>query len=212
MKVLIMATHPDDEILGCGGVIARHIEDGDQVYICVITIASNPEWDDEYREIKLKEQKQIDEFLGIKKRYNMGFSVLDMNTVARGRFNVAINTFIHNLHLDIVYTHWYKDLNEQHTLTSKATVIGTRLPSQCKVLMYENESTRFSLSTFRPNYYVDIGKYIDRKCEAFSFYKSEIKEYPHPRSIEGIRNHAKYRGNEVGLEYAEAFYARKVVM
>ena len=211
-KILVVVAHGDDEVLGCGGTICKHIEDGDEIYVLVVTVPSNPEWDNEFRETMIQQQKDVDNFLGITKRDNLGYSVMEMNTIPRGRFNWSINNYIHKLQPDVVYTHWYKDLNHQHRLVAEAVIAGTRLPSQCKVLMFENESSRFSLSTFRPNIYVDIKPYIDKKVQAFSLYKTELKEYPHPRSIKGIINHAEFRGVEVGIKYAEAFYlVREVV-
>lgn len=211
-RVLVVACHPDDEVLGCGGAIQWHIDQGDEVSVCIVTIASNPEWDNEYREQKDIEQEMVDKCLGITKRFNLGISVLEMNNIARGRFNASIHTFISDFNPDIIYTHWHKDLNEQHRLVAQAVIAGTRLPSRCTVLMFENESTRFSLSTFRPNYYVNIINYIDKKCKAMSYYDSEQKDPPHPRSLEGMWNHSKYRGDDVGLPHAEAFYLVRCVI
>ena len=213
MKVLIFGAHPDDPILGMGGTIAKHVEKDDQVYICIVTVASDPEYSQEYRDTKIKEQKQVDEFLGITKRINLDFPVLELNTIAQGRLNYRISDLIHEIQPDIVYTHFNKDLNEQHNIVSQATIVGVRLPLQCKLLMYENESTRFSLESFKPNYYISLTEeQIIKKIDAFEFYKSEVKDAPHPRSIEGIINHAKYRGHEVGLEYAESFYLTREVV
>lgn len=213
MKVLVIATHPDDEVLGMGGTIRKHVENDDEVIICVVTVPTDPEYSMEYRMTKIKEQKQVDELLGIAKRINLGFSVLELNTIPQGRFNYKISDLIHEIQPDTVYTHFNKDLNEQHNIVSQATIVGVRLPLQCKLLMYENESTRFSLESFKPNYYVSLTEeQIIKKIDAFEFYKSEVKDVPHPRSIEGIINHAKYRGHEVGLEYAESFYLVREVI
>ena len=209
----MLVCHPDDEVLGCGGVICKHVAEGDEVHVAVVSVASEPEWDLSYRNNKLKEQEQVDEYLGITSRHHFNIPVLEMNTIPRGRFNYMISDYINELQPDIVYTHWYKDLNEQHQLVGLAGVIGTRLPMQCKVLMFENESTRYSLEAFRPNYYVSLtSEYLNKKCNAFEFYKSEQKEAPHPRSIRGIWNQTFYRGHEVGLNYAEAFYLVRVVV
>ncbi len=206
MKVLVIGAHPDDPVLGCGGTICKHVEDGDEVYVCIVSVASSPEWDDAYRDNKLIEQEKVDKFLGIERRYNLNFPVLEMNTIPKGRFNIEVATFISKLNPDIIYTHFNKDLNEQHNLVSVATIVGARaIFTQCKILMYEGESTRFSLESFKPNYFVNIKDYIGKKLQAFSFYESEVREAPHPRSLDGILTHAKYRGNDVNLEYAEAF-------
>ncbi len=206
MKILVIACHPDDEIIGCGGTILKHIENGDTVDVCIITIASSPEWDDDYRENKLKEQEKVDKLLGIRNRYFLGFTTLELNNIDRGRFNQEFITLIKQEKPDIIYTHFNKELNEEHNLVSMGTLIGTRIPNKSTVYMYETSSTRFSLIPFKPNYYVKLSwNNLLTKIKAFEMYESEVKVSPHPRSSSGIRYSAFYRGDEVGVKYAEAF-------
>ncbi len=212
MKVLVMACHADDEILGAGGVICKYIEEGNEVHVCVVTKASEPEWNDEFRENKLREQKEVDTFLGITKRHFLNHSVLELNKIGRARFNHSIQEIVNEIDPDVIYTHYEHDLNYQHQLVSLGTIIAVRPPKKITVYMYETESSRFGRIPILPSVYVDIGNYMDLKCQAFSFYESEIRDYPHPRSIEGIINHAKYRGNEVGLMFAEAFYLVRCIV
>ena len=207
MKVLVIATHPDDEVLGCGGVIQRHIKQRDIVDILIMTEAPSPEWSNEYRLKKIEEQKEIDELLDIHKRYRFNFKSLTLNTLERGRFNFKIHEIIKKeINPDIIYTHYNHELNEEHNLVSLATIIGTRIPNKSTIYMYESPSARFSLVPFKPNYYVSLTlEQIAKKIECFELYKSEIKISPHPRSSQGIFNLAQYRGYEVGLDFAEAF-------
>lgn len=206
MKVLIIATHPDDEVLGCGGVIQRHVEQGDSVDVCIVTIASDPEWSDEYRENKIEEQKKVDKFLGIKNRYFFNYPSLELNTVDRGRFNWHFYKIIEQIKPNIIYTHFNKELNEQHNLVSLGTLVGARIPNKATIYMYETESSRYFLKPFKPNYYVNIwSDQMNKKIEAFKIYESEVKERYHPRSLSGVWNLAEYRGNEIGVEFAEAF-------
>lgn len=206
MKVLIIGTHPDDEILGCGGVIPKHIEQGDSVNILIVTIAPEPEWDVEYRVKKINEQIKIDKKLGIDKRYYLHLEALSLNTLSRGRFNYKIREVIEEINPNIIYTHYNHELNEEHNLVSLATIIGTRIPNKATIYMYETPSVRFSLYPFKPNYYVSLTfDQLVKKVECFDLYKSERKIYPHPRSSHGIYNLAEYRGSEVGLDFAEAF-------
>ena len=206
MKVLVIGAHPDDEILGCGGVIQKHVEQGDSVDICIITIASDPEWNDEYRTNKIEEQKQVDKLLGISNRYFFNYSTLTLNTIDRGRFNWHFYKIIEQVRPDIIYTHFNHDLNEEHNLVSMATLVGSRIPNKATIYMYETPSTRYSLIPFKPNYYVSLSwEHFCKKCDAFQCYKSEVKKEPHPRSLTGIENLAVYRGYEVGVNVAEAF-------
>lgn len=206
MKVLIIATHPDDEVLGCGGVIQRYKEKGDTVEVLIITKAIEPEWDNEYRKQKEKEQIEVDTCLGINKRHFLDIDCLTLNTLARGRFNYKISKMIIDIKPDIIYTHFNHELNNEHNLVSWATLVGTRIPFKGELYMYETPSERFGLVAFKPNFYVPLSrKQVAVKIRAFNKYTSEVKEPPHPRSLEGIKNLSKYRGLEVGLEYAEAF-------
>ena len=206
MKVLVIAAHPDDEVIGCGGVIQKHIYNGDIVDICIITKASSPEWDDLYRETKIFEQSEIDSFLGIRNRYFFGHTTLELNNLDRGRFNQGFITLINQEKPDIIYTHFNHDLNEEHNIVSMGTLIGTRIPNKSTVYMYETTSTRFTLIPFKPNYYVKLSlDVLQTKIKAFEMYESEVKISPHPRSSSGIRYTAFYRGDDIGIQYAEAF-------
>jgi LmbE family N-acetylglucosaminyl deacetylase len=205
-KVLVFACHPDDEVLGCGGAIQKHIEQGDSVDVCVITEASIPEWDLEYKINKIEEQKKVDKLLGISNRYFFNYITLELNTVDRGRFNWHFYKIIEQVRPDIIYTHYNHELNEEHTLVSQGTIVGSRIPNKATIFMYETPSGRFSLTPFKPNYYVSLthDMYV-KKLDAFRIYESEVKEEPHPQSVLGVANLMRYRGQEVGFDNAEAF-------
>lgn len=206
MKVLVLAAHPDDEVIGCGGAIIKHVKNGDTVEVLIITTASSPEWDNKYRMKKMEEQLKVDEFLGISKRHPLYLETLSLNTLSRGRLNFKIQEAIEHINPDITYTHFNHELNEEHNIVSRATLVGTRTPSKATIYMYETPSVRYSLIPFKPNYYVNISSEdLNRKIKIFSVYKSEVKDAPHPRSLKGIRTLAEYRGQEVGVGYAEAF-------
>lgn len=212
MKVLIICAHPDDEVLGCGGTIQKHVEAGDSVEVLIATVASK-EWSDEYRAKKIEEQKKVDEFLGIDARHNLGFEVLSLNKIGMGEFNRVFSEVIKEVNPDVIYAHFNRELNEEHNLVSLATLVGARVPNKATIYMYEYPHTRDSLEPFVPNYFVELSrKQMQTKQEAFLIYKSEVKEAPHPRSIVGIRILAMYRGNQIGANYAEAFkQVRRVV-
>ena len=206
MRILVISAHPDDEILGVGGTICKHVENKDEVYVCIITKAYEPEWSKEYMETKIKEKKEVDELLKIKKRFNLDLPTVKLNTLPHGELNKKITNIVKEVNPDVVYTHFENDLNYDHSLIFKSTLVATRPPNRIKLLSYEVLSeTEWGFKTFQPNVWVDIKDYIDKKIEAFQKYKSEVKYFPHPRSIEGIKALATKRGIEVCVEYAEAF-------
>lgn len=205
-KVLIVSAHPDDELLGVGGTICKHIDYGDDVYICIVTKAYEPEWSKEYIEQKVEEQKAVDELLGIKKRFNLDMPTVRLNMIPTGQFNSAINSVFKEVRPDIVYAHFEHDLNYDHTLVFRACMVAARPHNKTNLLCYETLSeTEWNNKPFIPNAYVDITNYLDKKIAAFECYKPEIREDPHPRNPEGIRIKAQQRGMEAGLRYAEAF-------
>lgn len=206
MRVLVIAAHPDDEVIGVGGTILRHVENGDSVEVLIITVASSPEWNTEYRMNKVQEQYEVDNLLGIKKRYNLNKITLSLNNVDRGRLNKEVSNVIETVNPDILYTHFCHELNEEHNIVSMATLVGTRIPSKATIYMYETPSGRFSLTPFKPNYYVSLSlNQVVKKMECFELYRSEVKDSPHPRSLVGIRTLSEYRGEEVGIDFSEAF-------
>ena len=206
MKVLIIAAHPDDEILGAGGTICKHVKNGDEVYICIVTKAYKPLWSEEYMKTKIKEQKNVDKLLGIKKRYNLDFPTVKLNTISHGEINKRISEIVEEIKPDIVYTHYEYDLNYDHTLIFRACMVATRPPKKIKLLCYETLSeTEWNNKAFQPDLWVDITPFVEKKIRAFKIYKSEVKSYPHPRSKEGIELLAKKRGTEASMKYAEGF-------
>jgi len=206
MKILVVAAHPDDEILGVGGTLCKHIDSKDDVYACIVTKAYEPIWSRQYISEKIDEQKKVDEIIGVKKRYNLDFPTVKLNTIAHGEFNKKINEIVEKTKPDIIYTHFENDLNFDHTLIFRAVMVASRPPKKIKVYCFETLSeTEFNNKPFQPNTWVDITKYINKKIKAFQTYKSEIKKYPHPRSAEGIEVLSKKRGTEACVKNAEAF-------
>lgn len=204
-KVLIVAAHPDDEVVGAGGTICKHVDNGDEVYVCIVTKAYEPQWTKEYIDQKVEEQKAVDELLGIKKRFNLDMPTVKLNTIPAGEFNSTISRVFTEVSPDIVYTHFEHDLNYDHTLVYHACMVAARPPDRIKLLCYDVSETAWCKKPFIPDTYVDITGYVDNKIKAFECYKSEVKKYPHPRSPEGIIIKAQQRGMEASMCRAEAF-------
>jgi len=208
MKILVIAAHPDDEVLGVGGTILKHKYQGDYVSVCIVTKAYEPQWSKDYMENKLKEARKVDKILGINRRIYLNFPTVKLNTIPHGEFNKRIFDVVNEVNPDVIYTHFEKDINQDHRIIFKGVMVATRPTNRRRIrlLCFETiSSTEWNNKAFIPNFYVDITKFIDKKIEAFSQYKSEVKEYPHPRSKEGIKIWANKRGIESCTEYAEAF-------
>jgi len=213
MNVLVIAAHPDDETIGAGGTITKHVKKGDGVYLCVVTKAYPPNWSEDSVKERRREVLEVSKILGIRKTYFLDLPTVKLDTIPQKELNDLISNCVNEVKPDVVYTTHGGDVNKDHRLVFEATMIATRPSPESlikKVLSYELLSSTewtFGLTErpFVPNVYVDISDTLENKIKAMSIYKSELKEYPHPRSLEAISTLAKKRGTEVGLKAAEAF-------
>ena len=217
MKILVIAAHPDDEVLGCGGTIARLSQDCD-IYTLILGegITSRDISDEEKKEESNELKKQLNEankILGAKKVFFEDFPDNRFDTVPLLDIIKSIEKVIQKIKPDEVFTHHYRDLNIDHQITHKAVLTAVRPIGDYtvkKILSFEVlSSTEWNYqnqnNVFTPNTYIDISETLNKKLEAMEWYKTEIRDYPHPRSLDGIKILAKKRGLEVGLKYAEAF-------
>lgn len=220
-KILIVAAHPDDEVLGCGGIIAKEKDNGNDVKVVILATGKTSRSDKQPQDV----QNEIDK-LYQESRQALGILGIESENIIFGDFpdqkldSIPILDIIHFLKKivqkykpDIVYTHHSGDYNVDHRIVFDATVFvsrpyqGEHYPSE----LYSYEvlsSTEWSYQSkkpFKPTVYVNIKDQIERKKQAMLAYKSELKYYPHPRSEKGVENLAMKRGNEVSKEYAEAF-------
>jgi LmbE family N-acetylglucosaminyl deacetylase len=218
MRVLLIAPHPDDEVLGAGGTLAKHSKEKDEVYLCIVTKAYTPDWSKEFIEGRRKEVLRANKVLGIKRTFFLDFPTVKLDTVPQKELNDSVSKCVRDLEPDIVYIPHRGDVNHDHRLIFDAALVATRPPrpppgplvSIRKVLCYETPSeTDFAAPlremVFVPNIYVDITKTIGTKIRALGVYKSEIRKFPHPRSTTLLWALARKRGAEAGMKAAEAF-------
>lgn len=213
MRVLVIAAHPDDETIGAGGTIARHVAHGDEVYWCVVTQGYSPPWPEETLAAARQQIDEVQMVLGIREAFLCGFPTVKLNTVPYIDLCSALQRIVDQVQPEVVYTTPRDDINQDHRIVHNATLVATRpLPESPvrRVLAYEiSPTSRFGWSSgsagFVPNVFVDISQYLDKKLAAMRCYQTELREYPHPRSLEGLRLLAEERGLSVGLKAAECF-------
>ena len=219
-KVLIIACHPDDEILGCGGFLDKYKK---KYSFKVIFFAEGSSC---RYENKTKNQKKIEKDIisrqkSAKKALKL-FSISDvlffnntcgqLNKIPQTKLNKIIESQIKIYKPDIIFTHSNKDLNLDHQTIVKSVLVATR-PTKIKNIVNEIYSFEILSSTewnfvnkFQPNYFIKLTKKnILQKWKALQCYKSEIQKKPHPRSLFGIETLAKYRGLQSGSNYAESY-------
>lgn len=212
--VLVVAAHADDEALGCGGTIARHVEDGDNVHAIFITdgVTSRSNTDSDEIRIRATAMSEAAKILGITSTTQMRFPDNQLDSMALLDIVKPLEEKIFKLQPNLVYTHHYGDLNIDHRITHSAVMTACRpLPKSTvqQILSFEvlssTEWNSPALATFCPNVFVDISNQLEKKVEALEAYAQEMRLPPHSRSLEHIRNLAHHRGYSVGTNAAEAF-------
>lgn len=222
-RILIVAAHPDDEVLGCFGTVSRLIKEGYEAYTLILgegKTSRNTTRDVENKkdEIDLlnSEIQKANDLIGIKKVFVESFPDNRFDSVDLLDIVKVISKVKEEVLPDIIFTHYENDLNIDHTITYKAVITATRpMPTESVKEIYSFEilsSTEWNYPlSFSADTYFDVSDTIDLKIDAMKKYSSELCEYPHPRSIEGIELNAKYQGMRVGKEYVEAFMSIRVI-
>lgn len=218
-NILVVAAHPDDEVLGCGGTIARLTEEGHDVYVAILGEGITSRYDKRehanqeiVKELQ-NQSRQASKLLGVKDLFLYDLPDNRFDTVLLLEVVKLFEDLIKNIEPQIIFTHHSGDLNIDHTVTNRAMLTATRpLPGTCVKEIYAFEilsSTDWSFNQlhgiFHPNVYFNIKETIDKKKNAMKLYNYELRTFPHPCSIEFIEINAKHRGSVVGIEYAEAF-------
>jgi LmbE family N-acetylglucosaminyl deacetylase len=212
-RVLVIAAHPDDEVLGMGGTIAVHTDRGDEVRILVVTDGSSTQYpgDAETRTRKEGEAVRAAAELGVNDYVHLDLPDMRLDTVAHVELNGIVEEHVRDLGPDVVYTA-QPDVNRDHRALFDSVAVATRpTPGQParRLLTYaptsSTEWTPAPQNWFVPNWFVDISAALERKLAAFAHYETEQRPYPHPRSERAIRAAAEFHGAAAGCEYAEPF-------
>lgn len=219
-RVLVISPHMDDEVLGCGGTIARHVDQGDQVEVCLLcNRAYGHAYDPKAIEQERGNAQEAKRLLGHK---DLRFFDLPDERLA-GHFTdllAALEKCVAEIRPEIVYTCHAGDLHQDHRVAAHASNIALRSASASfvrRVLAYEIPSGTdqvfpSSAAPFLPNVFVGIEKQLDRKCSAMAAYERESRPFPHPRSPEMLRAQARARGSQCGREAAEAFMLLREIL
>lgn len=218
--ILVVAAHSDDEALGCGGTIAKHILEGDRVTVMFMTdgVASRDNASDNAKLREIASSKAL-EALGVEDIRRSNFPDNRMDTIALLDIVKDIEIVIDEIQPNIVYTHFANDLNVDHRVTHSAVMTACRpqsWSSVTKILSFEVLSSTEWISPtqqiFTPNCFVDIADFWTNKLTALQCYEEELREYPHSRSYACIKALAMLRGATNGLELAEAFQIERMIV
>lgn len=224
--VLVVAAHPDDEILGCGGTIAKHVDQGDRVHVAILAEGLTSR--DASRD-RATRKDELSELARAAQRANqvLGVSSLELHQFPDNRMDsidrLDVIKFVESLVVrhkpDVVYTHHSGDVNVDHRRIHEAVITACRpIPGHSVQQIYFFEvasSTEWqapgSAPAFVPSCFIDISKTLGRKLEALKEYASEMRPWPHARSIEALEHLARWRGASIGREAAEAFVLGRMI-
>ncbi|MBK9161513.1 MAG: PIG-L family deacetylase [Nitrosomonadales bacterium] len=214
-KILVVAVHPDDETLGCGGTLLRHRAAGDEIHWLIVTEAGN----DALRQRRTGQIGQVGQAYGFAGIHTLGFPTTRLDQLETGVLVGGIAKIVEAVAPEIIYLPFAYDIHSDHRLVFEAAYSCTkvfRYPSVRRVLMMETPSeTDFSPALpgqgFTPNVFVDIADHFDKKMAIAGIYGDEMGAHPFPRSLEGMRALATVRGAAAGCKYAEAFMLLKEI-
>jgi len=207
-RVLILAAHPDDEILGCGGAAALHADAGDDVVSVIACEGESLRYAD--RAVNMEEQsRQAARILGVADVRFLRFPDQKLDTLTLTSVITPIEAVVRELRPRVVYCQHGGDVNRDHQLLFQAALVATRPTEGCIEAVYAFDtasSTEWAYPrAFVPDTWVDIGAVLDRKIAAMSCYASELRDYPHPRSAQALRHKAHAWGNQCCMDAAEVF-------
>lgn len=222
--ILVVAAHPDDEVLGVGGTVARRTDEGDMVYALILGEGQTSRFEKRHQaqpdviESLRADSVAASKILGYRDIYFGEFPDNRFDSVDLLDIVKFVEKYIEKLKPEIIYTHFGGDLNIDHQVANKAVMTAARPQGNYtvkQIFAFETvSSTEWNFGNrpvFCPNVFVDIEGYFEKKCDAIQKYRSELRMFPHPRSLEMLKLTARRWGGIIGKEYVEAFELLRMV-
>lgn len=212
-RILVIAPHPDDEMIGVGGTVAKRAAHGDSVFVCVITKGVEPLFAAELVSRTRQECREADRLLGVRETIFLDFPAVMLETVPRYELNGKISEVVQRIKPDEVYIPHRGDMQLDHQMVVDAAMVALRPKYQHvvkRIYAYETLSETGwnipnTVNEFIPTVYEDISDYIDAKLSAMRLFETQLEPFPAARSIGAIEALARYRGTTVGVTAAESF-------
>ena len=220
-QVLVVAPHPDDETLGCGGTLLKHVAEGDWIHWLTLTeIQADLGYGRDQIERRKNEIEMVTKRYPFQTAHHLTFATTKLDTIPISRLVEQVGAVFKKVNPEIVYLPWRNDIHTDHKYAFDATVACCkwfRYNSIKRVLAYETLSeTEFGLnpdaSGYRPNVFMDIADFLESKIEILNIYSSEMGEFPFPRSEDAVRSLAAFRGVAAGYRAAESFVLLKEIL
>lgn len=220
-RVIVIAPHPDDEIIGCGATMAKHIFQGDEVFVIVATNASigAPElFTSENVKSTREEALAAHKLLGVKKTFFLEFPAPALNAFPEYKMSLDFSKLFQSIEPTHLYLPHPGDIHQDHKAIYRSALVAARPQGAHKIsniycyeTLSETEWTPMHEKPFVPNHFVDVTNVFHKKNEAMLCFNSQVKKFPHSRSLESFEALAKYRGSTIGVERAEAFIVERQI-
>jgi len=212
-RILAISAHPDDETLGCGGMLLKHSDQGDEIHWLIVTAPWAPLFDSAWQARRSREIEAVATAYGMASTNCLDLPVTKIDALALGEIIELMRTAIEAVDPDVVYLVHRGDVHSDHRVTFDAAIAVLkpfRSGARTSIYSYEctsstNMAPPFPQNAFIPQAYGEITNYLERKLEILSLYDTEIYDPPHPRSLDAVRALAHYRGASVSVTAAEAF-------
>ena len=218
---MVVAPHPDDETLGCGGTLLKHLNDGDELFWVIMTkMETRQGFKQEIIDRRAKEIETVSARYGFSKTYRGEFATMELDKYSMVELVDFVSGAVRDAQPNLIYMPFPGDIHSDHTVVYEAVKSCTksfRYPSVSQLRVYETLSeTDFSLQTnttpFQPNVFVSVGPYLEQKIAIMNIFESELGVHPFPRSEQAIRAQATLRGTVAGVEAAEAFMSIREII
>ena len=213
MRVLVIAPHADDEIIGAGGTIIKHVSKGNEVFICIVTRGVKPLFSDDYMEKLRNESLACHKNIGIKKTFFLEFPSVMLEEQHRYEINGKLLDVVKEIEPDEVFIPHVGDMQKDHQIVAEAAMVALRPKypfAPKRIYAYETLSeTGWNIpnvqNEFIPNVFSDISMYLDVKLNAMRIYASQLSDFPDARSLVAIKALAQFRGAVMNVKAAESF-------
>jgi N-acetylglucosamine malate deacetylase 1 len=218
-NILIVAPHPDDEVLGCGGIIAKYSESGFRVYVLVVTRGTPKLYSSDKIDNIRMEARNAHAILGVTETVFLDFPAPELDIISLAEIAREISGVIKRFNINDLYIPHRGDIHGDHRVVFNACLVAARPVDDCPVksiFAYETLSETewaapFGDDAFIPAKFVDVSATFVKKLDAMKCFKSQLKQFPNPRSIETLTALSKFRGSTVGFSHAEAFMVMRVI-
>ena len=218
-KTLIIAPHPDDEVLGCGGIMKRYNAENKPVFVLIVTRGTPKKYPDDRIAWGREQALQAHSVLGVKETFFFDYPAPELDTIPVSSIADSIAELISRLKIDRLFIPHRGDIHIDHSIVFNAALVAARPVGKYSVkLIYAYETLSetewappYGDNAFIPDHFVNIGPYFQAKLDAMSCYSGQLRPFPNPRSLEAIDALARYRGATVGFEKAESFMTIRTI-